>query len=180
MAVAERGERVDVDARLDRRLRLGLGKLLGASGQAVAAVPARFRARLAEVADEGAHLAAVVGDEREHALDPPGLGALPAGEALEQPLDELVLRLRARKERVALAHLGGLQLDQALLVEVLERGHDPAALLTERRRGVVGRERRPGPPRLAGGDQAAQEAGAGLVEAAEDVLQRRPPSGRSR
>ena len=69
----------------------GCGKLLGASGQAVAAVPAGLGARLAEVADEGSHLAAVVGDEREDVLDPLGLRALAAREALEQPLDELAL-----------------------------------------------------------------------------------------
>ena len=54
MVVAQRRERVDARRSLDRRLRLGLGKPLGAAGQAVAAVPARLRARLAEVADEGA------------------------------------------------------------------------------------------------------------------------------
>src|SRR5436190_15305188 len=81
MAVAERVEHVDVEARLDRGLRLALGKLLGASVEAVAAVPARLGARLAEVADEGAHLTAVVGDEREDAVNPAGLGAFPTGEA---------------------------------------------------------------------------------------------------
>ena len=70
---------------------------MGASGQAVAAVPARLGARLAEVADQGAHLAAVMGDEREHVLDPSGLGALPAREALEQALDDLGAGVRARE-----------------------------------------------------------------------------------
>ena len=79
------------------------------------------------------------------------------------------LGVRAGEERVALPHLGRLQLDEALLVEVLERRQDPAALLAELRRGVVGRERRPGPARLARRDQAAQEPGARLVEAAEDA-----------
>ena len=61
-----------------------VGELLGASGQAVAAVAAGLGARLAEVGDERVHLAAVVGDEREDVLDPLGLRALAAGEALEQ------------------------------------------------------------------------------------------------
>ena len=172
MAAAQRGERIGADARVDRRVRLRLGKLLGASGQAVAAVPARHCACLAEVADECAHLAAVVGDKREDVSDTGGLRLLSAREAFEQAVDVLGLGLRAGTERIALAQLGRLQLDQTLLVEIFERRHDPAAFLTELRRRIVRRERRPGSARLARLDQAAQEAGARLVEAADDLLQR--------
>src|SRR4051812_7305048 len=139
MVRAKRRERVALDARLDRRFRLGLGELLDASGQAVAAVPAGLRARLAEVADQRADLAAVVCDEREDVLDPGGLCALAACEAFEQVVDELGRRVRAGEQRVALAYLCRLQLDQAVLVQILERGQDPAALLPEPGRGVVGR-----------------------------------------
>src|SRR6266540_1786287 len=172
VGVAQRRERIDVDARLDRRLRLRLGKLLRAPRQAVAAVPATLRARLAEVADEAAHLAAVMRDEREHALDPVGLRSLSPSEAFEQAIDELGVGVRTAKERVALAQLGGLQLDQALLVEVLERGDDPAAHLAELRCRVLGCKGRPGPARLACTDQAAQERSARFVEAAENLFQR--------
>src|SRR5262245_9481630 len=102
MAVRDRGQRLDVQARLDRRLRLGCWKLLRASGEAVAAVAAGLGAGLAEVADERVHLAAVVADEREDALDPVGLGAFPPREALEEPLDKLGVGIRAGEDRVAL------------------------------------------------------------------------------
>ena len=159
----------------------GSWKLLGVSGQAVAAVPAWLGARLAEVADEGGHLAAVMGDEGEDGLDPGGLRSLPAREAIEQAVDELGLGVRMGEERVALAQLGGLQLDEALLVEVLERRQDPAALLTELRRSSVGCECRPGSARLARREQAAQEAGPRLVEVADRRSSSDPsPSGRRR
>src|SRR5436190_2970714 len=67
------GERLRVDDRFDRRFRVGLGEPLRSSVQAVAAVATGFTALLAEVADESAHLAAVVGDQREDVLDPVGL-----------------------------------------------------------------------------------------------------------
>src|SRR3954454_21361220 len=140
----------------------------------MAAMPARLRAGLPEIADQGAHLAAVVSDERAHVMDPSGFRPLATREPVEQTVYELGLRVRANEERVALSHLCRLQLDQSLLVEVLERCQDPAALLAELRGGGVGRERRPRPPRLARRDQAAQETRAGFVEAAEHVLQRRP------
>jgi hypothetical protein len=101
-----------VDDGVERRLRLGLGELLGASGQAVAAVAARLGARLAEVGDEGLHLTAVVGDEREDVLYSLGLRALAAAEALEQMLDELALRIGACRDRIALSHLGRGQLNE--------------------------------------------------------------------
>ena len=135
-------------------------------------MPARHRASLAEVADECAHLAAVVCDKREDVSDARGLRLLSACETLEQAVDELGLGLRAGREGVALAQLGRLQLDQTLLVEIFERRHDPAALLPELRRRIVRRERRPGSARLARLDQAAQEAGARLVEATGDFFQR--------
>src|SRR5262245_14669946 len=111
MVFGDRRERGDVQARLDRRLRPGLGKRLRTSGEAVAAVTAGLAARLAEVADERAHLAAVVGDKRQHALDPFGLGAFPPREARKEPLDELGAGIRAGKDREALTDIGGLQLD---------------------------------------------------------------------
>src|SRR3954454_14362898 len=57
---------VDVQLRAGSRLR----KPLGGSRQAVRAVAARIGARLAEVADERLHLAAIVLDEGDDALDP--------------------------------------------------------------------------------------------------------------
>src|SRR3954447_22303383 len=127
----------------------------------MAAMSARLCAGLSEIADQGAHLAAVVGDEREHVMDPSRFRALATRESVEKAVDEVGLGVRLREQRVALAHVGWLQLDQALLVEVLERRQDSAALLAQLRGGLVGRERRPRPPRLARGDQPAQEVRAG-------------------
>ena len=82
-----------------------------------------------------------------------------------------VSAVRAQEERVALAELGRLQLDEPLLVEVVERRHDPSPLLAELGRRVVGGERRPDAPGLAGRDEAAEERRPGVVEAPEDVLE---------
>jgi hypothetical protein len=161
----ERRERAGVEARFDRRPRLGLGKPLGVAGQAVRAMPARLRARPAEVADERADLAAVVGDELEHAFDPRRLGAFATREALDQPAGELVLRAREREQRVALAQLGRLQLDETLLVEVLDAATIRLRSSALRRRAVS--ERRPGAPVFP--VATTRRAGARLVEAAEDV-----------
>src|SRR3954452_1623215 len=102
MAVPQPGEGVDTDDGPDWRPRLGYGKRLRTPGQAVAAVAARFRARLAEVGDEGTHLTVVVRDERDYVFDPSGLGILPACEPVEQAVDEVRLGLRPHKQRVAL------------------------------------------------------------------------------
>jgi hypothetical protein len=75
-------------------------------------------------------VAAIVRDEREDVLDPSGLRALATREAFEQVVDELGFRVLVGKKHVALAQVGRLQLDQALLIEVLERRQDAAALLT--------------------------------------------------
>jgi len=83
MAVAQRLELIGIDDRLDRRCRLGRRKGLSVSAQAMAAMPARLRAGLPEVADQAADLAAVVGDEREHFIDPSGFRALAAREAIQ-------------------------------------------------------------------------------------------------
>src|SRR5205814_8038373 len=78
----------------------------------------------------------------------------------------------ARHDGVALPELRRLKLDEPLLVEVLERGHDPAPLLAERRGRVVGSQRRPGSPGPPRRDEAAEEARAGVVEARDDVFER--------
>ena len=173
MAAPQRRKRIGVDDSLDRRLRRGRWKLLRAPAQAMAAVSARLRAHLAEVADERLHLAAGVRDEREHVLDAPRLGGLPPHEALAQAVDHLVGGIGLLDERVAPAQLGRLELDEALLVEVLERRDDPAALLAESRGSLVRREGGPRSAGLADGDEAAEEAGARLVEPREDVFERR-------
>src|SRR5262245_4622599 len=68
------GERSEVDR--DRRRRPRLPHALRGPGQAVRAVAARAGQRLAEVTDERLHLTALVLDQREHAPDTLGLGAL--------------------------------------------------------------------------------------------------------
>ena len=81
----------------------GSGSALGTawtSGEAVAAVPARLGARLAEVADEGSHLAAVSGDERQDALDPARLGAFPARKRRGRSAVRVWLNHRVRTCRV--------------------------------------------------------------------------------
>jgi hypothetical protein len=49
---------------------------------------ARLVARLAEPANEVVDLAAVVGDERDDALDAVGLGCLPALEPLDETVEQ--------------------------------------------------------------------------------------------
>src|SRR6188472_1391194 len=66
---------------LDSRARSRLRQALGGAGQAVRTVAARFGPRLAEVPDEGLHLAALVLDEGDDALDPLRLRLLAAVEA---------------------------------------------------------------------------------------------------
>src|SRR5207302_9739652 len=93
------------------------------------------------------------------------------GEAVEQPRH----RVGPLEQRVALARLGGLQLDQSFLLEVAERADDPVALLAERGRRLVRADRRPDARRLAARDEAAQEVGAGRVEAGEGLLEGAAP-----
>src|SRR4051794_23670631 len=76
--VERRAVEVDLPGRLRRR------DALRRARQAERAVAARLRSSLPEVADERLHLAAVVLDERDDALDPLRLGLL----APFEPLDE--------------------------------------------------------------------------------------------
>src|SRR5436305_7376762 len=87
----------DVELYLGRRSRLR--QPAGSSGQTVRAVTARFGERLAEVADECLHLAAVVLDERDDALDPLRLRLLAAVEALRQAVAQLCERRRPVQQR---------------------------------------------------------------------------------
>ena len=103
-----------------------LRKPLRGAGQAKRAVAARIGAGLAEVADERLHLAAVVLDEGDDALDPLRLRLLAAVEALGEAVAQLVERRRLLEQREALAHVGDLQLDEAPLLEVAERCDDRA------------------------------------------------------
>ena len=90
---------------------------------------ARLGANLAEVADERGDLAARMGDERDDALDALGLGSLAPVEPLRKAGDHIFERVRTREQRVPLASVGGLQLDEPLLLQVAEGGDDPASLL---------------------------------------------------
>src|SRR6266496_636791 len=101
MLASQGREPIRADTCVDRRLRLRLGKLPGPPGQAVAAVPARLLSRLAEVTDESAHLAAVVGDKRKDARDAGDLRLFSASEAFQQAVDELGPGGRKGKERGA-------------------------------------------------------------------------------
>src|SRR3954467_8088290 len=151
---------LDVATRSDRR------HLLRGPGQAERAVAAWVGAQLAEVADERLHLAALVLDEREHALDPLGLRLLAALEALGELVDERRLRRRPREQSEALPHVRRLQLDEPALLEVVERAHDPLAVLAGHRLRI---DRHPRAPGLPARDDALQELGAALVERLEDV-----------
>src|SRR4051794_27302984 len=97
----------------------------------MAAVPARLRALLAEIGDQRAHLTFVRRHERQNALDALDLGAFAAVEARCHRLDEGGPVIGGCEHRIALARLGRLQLDEALILEVAKRGDDPRALLSE-------------------------------------------------
>src|SRR4051794_6551477 len=159
--VERRAVEVDLPGRLRRR------DALRRAGQAERAVAARRRSSLPEVADERLHLAAVVLDERDDALDPLGLGLL----APFEPLDEAVALLGERRglpqQRVALAHVRRLQLREPALLEVPERGDDTRTLLARYRVGIDGG---PDATRAAARDDAPQEVGALYVERREDVV----------
>ena len=111
--------------------------------EAVAAVPAAVGELLAEVRDERLHLTAVVLDEVGHALDARRLPRLTALQALADRLEQPLARRWPGQKRVALAHVGRLQLDQALLLEVAERSDDARAVFPELGCGFVA-ARKPG------------------------------------
>ena len=84
----------DGSVQSELRGRSRLRKALRGSGQAIRAVAARLGARLAEVADERLHLAAVVLDERDDSLDALRLRLLAPVETLGQAIAQLVERRR--------------------------------------------------------------------------------------
>ena len=53
-----------------------------------------------------------------------------------------------------------------------QRSNDPAPLLTNGERGLIGVEGRPRAPRLAAADKSAQEVGATLVEVPKNIRER--------
>ena len=176
MGGAEASEREPVHERVDYRLWRRLWQLLRPSAEAMGAMAAGLGARLAEVGGELPHLAAVVRDERDDLSDPCRLGLLAPVEALGEPGEQVARLGRMGEQRVALAGVGGLQLDEAPLLEVVERGDDPTAFLAERGGGRLRVDARPEAAGPAGRDHAAEEVRAGGVEAGEDVVERAAPS----
>src|SRR3954451_872171 len=126
---------VDLEPRARSRLR----KPLSGSGEARRAVAARIGARLAEVTDERLHLAAVVLDEGDDALDPLRLRLLAAVEALGEAVAQLVERRRLLEQREPLSYVGDLQLDEPPLLEIAERFDDALSFLAGHGVGVDAR-----------------------------------------
>jgi hypothetical protein len=124
-----------------------------------------------EVGCERLHLAAVMGDERDGLRDPSRFGLLALVEPLGEPVEELAGRGRSGEQCVALAGVGGLQFDEALPLEVVERGDDPAALLAERGGGRVRVDARPEAAGPTGREEAAEELRARGVESGDDVVE---------
>src|SRR4051812_22077528 len=154
---------VDLEPRARSRLR----KPLSGSGEAIRAVAARIGARLAEVTHERLHLAAVVLDEGNDALDPLCLRLLAAVEPCGEPVAQLVERPWLLQKREALAHVCDLQLHETALFEVAERFDDPLTFLAGH---GVRIDAGPDATLLAAREHTSQEVGAVGIEARKHVV----------
>src|SRR4051812_15124024 len=159
VSVAHCAQRGDVEPFRQSRPGWSLRQRLTPPREAVGAMSARRRARLAEIADQGVDLTTIVRDQRQDPAKSRQLLSLARFEAAPELADQRLGILAWPQPAIALAHLGGAELRPALFCQIFEGTNDAIAALSQRLGDRAGVERVPNTTLLGGRKDGSDEVG---------------------